>query len=57
MEPTPGAAPGEKTIPLGGLFPDGSVLVDGYSGVEATVSGDRVTLVTPLRTVLLAARR
>jgi len=49
--------PGEKTIPLGGLFPDGSVLVDGYSGVEATAARDRVTLVTPFGTVLLAARR
>lgn len=47
---------GEKTIPLGGIFPDGTVLVDGYSGVEAMVAGDSVTLSTPFRTVLLGRR-
>jgi alpha-amylase len=47
---------GEKSLPVGGLFPDGTVVVDAYSGVETTVRGDRVTLVTPFGTVLLARR-
>lgn len=47
---------GEKTIPLGGTFPEGTVLTDAYSGATAAVSGDRVTLTTPWGTVLLEAR-
>lgn len=47
---------GEKTIPVGGVFADGTILSDAYSGVEATVEGNRVTLSTPFATVLLAER-
>ncbi len=50
-------AAGEKTVPVGGVFADGTVLVDAYSGVETTVSDDRVTLVTPFGTVLLERRQ
>lgn len=49
-------AAGEKSVPVGGLFPEGAALVDAYSGSEVTVSGDRVTLATPYGTVLLARR-
>ncbi|GMV05987.1 MAG: hypothetical protein AMXMBFR53_22640 [Gemmatimonadota bacterium] len=47
---------GEKTIPVGGTFAEGTVLTDAYTGATATVSGDRVTLTTPWGTVLLEAR-
>lgn len=47
---------GEKTVPVGGVFEEGAVLVDAYSGVETTVDGDQVTLETPFATVLLAPR-
>jgi alpha-amylase len=45
--------PGEKEIDLGGLFEEGSVLTDYYSGQKATVEGDRVTLNTVHEIVLL----
>ena len=51
-----GQAAGAKTIPVGGVFPDGTVLLDAYSGVQATVANDRVTLDTPFGTVLLEKR-
>ena len=49
-----GLGVGTKTLPVGGVFPDGTVLVDAYSGVRATVSADSVTLDTPFGVVLLA---
>jgi len=45
--------PGEKEIELGGLFEEGSVLRDYYSGSEATVREGRVTIDSPHDVVLL----
>ncbi len=45
---------GRKTIPVFGLYTDGTRLTDGYSGQEATVTGGTVTLTTPGRLVLLS---
>jgi alpha-amylase len=45
---------GEKTIPVFGLFPDGTELVDAYSGTAAAVRNGSVTLTTPSELVLLA---
>ena len=47
-------AEGEKTIPVFGLFPEGAVLVDAYSGTSATVTGGSVTLTSPSDLVLLS---
>ncbi len=47
---------GAKTIPVFGLFPDGTELVDGYSGATGTVRGGAVTLTTPSGLVLLSER-
>jgi len=47
---------GAKTLPVGDVFADGTVLADGYSGAEATVEDGHVTLDTPWGIVLLAAR-
>jgi len=48
---------GPKTIPVYDVFPDGTPLVDGYSGATATVAGGAVSLDTPFELVLLAERR
>jgi alpha-amylase len=48
---------GAKTIPTFSVFPDGTHLVDGYSGVEGRVTGGKITLTTPSGLVLLSARR
>jgi alpha-amylase len=48
---------GAKTIPVLGVFPDGTTLVDGYSGVSGTVANGAVTLTTPFGLVLLGERR
>jgi alpha-amylase len=48
---------GPKTIPVFGVFPDGTELVDAYSGVTGTVSNGVVSLATGSGLVLLAERR
>ena len=45
---------GAKTIPVFGLFPDGTELVDAYSGATATVTEGSVTLTTGSDLVLLS---
>ena len=45
--------PGKKQIDLKGLFEDGAVLRDYYSGQKVTVKGDRVTVDSPYTMVLL----
>jgi hypothetical protein len=47
---------GRKTIPVGGVFPEGVAVVDGYSGARGTVRGGRITLTTPYDMVLLGER-
>jgi alpha-amylase len=48
-----GQGEGAKTIPVFGVFPDGSVVMDGYSGARATVQGGAVSLETGAGVVLL----
>ena len=48
---------GFKTIPVFGVFPDGTALVDAYSGERATVAGGSVSLTTPFDLVLLCEGR
>ena len=48
---------GAKTIPVFGVFPNGTALVDAYSGVSATVKNGTVSLTTVSGLVLLAERR
>jgi alpha-amylase len=45
---------GAKTVPVFGVFPDGTELVDGYSGVGGTVRDGRLSLTTGSSLVLLA---
>jgi alpha-amylase len=45
---------GEKTVPVFGLFPDGTELSDAYSGTTATVTDGAVTLTTRSDLVLLS---
>ncbi|MGH7512498.1 MAG: alpha-amylase family glycosyl hydrolase [Gemmatimonadales bacterium] len=52
-----GQPQGAKTIPVFGVFPDGSELVDEYSGVSVKVSGGTVALTSAADLVLLAERR
>jgi alpha-amylase len=47
---------GAKTVPVGGVFPDGTVLVDSYSGARGSVRNGAVTLTTAYPLVLLAVR-
>jgi alpha-amylase len=47
---------GAKTIPVFGVFPDGTELADGYSGVSGTVANGRVSLTTAFDLVLLGER-
>jgi alpha-amylase len=47
---------GAKTIPVFGVFPDGTVLVDGYSGARGIVRNDSISLSTPYSLVLLSQR-
>ncbi len=49
--------PGAKTIPVFGVFADGTELLDAYSGAAATVRNGGVSLTTPFGLVLLSARR
>jgi alpha-amylase len=44
---------GPKTVPVFGVFPDGTELVDAYSGRSATVMDGKVRLDTPYSLVLL----
>ena len=46
---------GRKEIPLGGLFEDGTVLKDYYSGKQASVKGGSITIDTPYDLVLLGS--
>ena len=48
--------PGPKAVPVFGLFPEGSEVVDGYSGLSATVREGKVSLTTSLGLVLLSAK-
>jgi alpha-amylase len=48
---------GAKTIPVFGVFPDGTELLDEYSGVEGRVTNGTITLTTAFPLVLLSERR
>jgi len=48
---------GTKTIPVFGVFPNGTKLRDAYSGVGATVKNDAISLTTSSSLVLLAERQ
>jgi alpha-amylase len=48
---------GGKSIPVFGVFPEGTRLVDAYSGVGAVVKSDTISLTTGSSLVLLAQRR
>lgn len=47
---------GARTIPVFGVFPDGTELVDGYSGARGTVMNGRISLLTGSGLVLLSKR-
>lgn len=47
-------APGAKTIPVVGVFPDGTELVDGYSGMQGIVRNGVISLLTQFDLVLLS---
>ncbi len=47
---------GSKTIPVFGVFPDGTELIDAYSGQTATVTNGEISLVTESGLVLLSER-
>jgi alpha-amylase len=47
---------GAKTIPVFGVFPDGTELVDGYSGVRGRVRNGSIALTTAFGIVLLSER-
>lgn len=49
-----GLGAGAKSIPVFGVFPDGTTLTDAYSGTSGVVTGGAVTLETPGGPVLLA---
>lgn len=48
---------GAKTIPVFGVFPDGTELLDAYSGARGTVANGRISLTTAFGLVLLSERR
>ncbi len=48
-----GLAKGEKTVEVGGVFADGTKLRDAYSGVEAEVKDQKVTLTSDYDIILL----
>jgi alpha-amylase len=48
---------GPKTIPVFGVFPDGTRIVDAYSGERGTVTNGRVSLTTGFDLVLLGEGR
>ncbi len=47
---------GAKTIPVAGVFADGTRLVDGYSGARGTVANGSIRLTTSFGVVLLSER-
>jgi len=47
----------EKTVPVSGVFPDGTQLQDAYSGVGGTVKDGRIVLTTPFGLLLLSEQR
>jgi len=47
---------GAKTIPVFGVFPDGTELVDAYSGMLGMVREGKISLTTPFDLVLLSIR-
>lgn len=48
---------GVKAIPVFGVFPDGTILVDGYSGAVGTVQRGTLSLTTGSGLVLLSEKR
>jgi alpha-amylase len=50
-------ARGDKTIPVFGVFAEGTELVEAYSGVSGVVKNGKVSLTTASSLVLLAERR
>jgi alpha-amylase len=52
-----GQGEGEKNIPVFGVFPEGTELVDWYSRATGTVRDGRISLTTPFGLVLLSERR
>ncbi len=48
---------GAKTIPVFGVFTDGTELLDGYSGAKGTVGQGKISLTTAFGLVLLSERR
>ena len=48
---------GAKTIPVGGVFADGTELLDAYSGTRGIVRNGAIALTTPYGLVLLSERR
>jgi len=52
-----GQEAGAKSIPAFGVFPDGTELMDWYSGQRATVTNGRIALTSPYPLVLLGERR
>jgi alpha-amylase len=48
---------GAKTVPVFGIFADGTRLVDAYTGVAGTVRNGKVSVTTASDLVLLAERR
>jgi len=48
---------GSKTISVFGVFPDGTELIDTYSGETGTVMNGAISLTTPFGLVLLGERR
>lgn len=49
--------PGSKTISVYGLFPEGTELLDAYSGEVGVVTGGEITLDTAYELLLLSRRR
>ncbi len=47
---------GSRTIPVFGVFPDGTELTDAYSGQTATITNGEISLVTESGLVLLSER-
>ncbi len=45
---------GKKTIPVKGLFPEGTIVKDAYSSASATVINDQLTIDSDAKIVLLA---
>jgi alpha-amylase len=52
-----GLGTGAKTVPVGGVFPDGMSVKDWYSGVTGIVQNGAVTLTTGYGLVLLGDPR